>query len=215
MRDLFNMGPRRCAGCDARQAVGSQATWCLTCREAVIAIDRRGREETLGLPIHCAWQYGGPVADAITTLKARGGRGAKSLVRAALPQLLRPWQHERELHVVPVPPQSDRLIERLGHLPDRMAAVVANRQRGQGWRCTWALTRADRGARRRSAPDAIPSFEAKPPRTGRVALLVDDVTTTGVTLRAAAHALSIAGWRVCGAVCLGDARRAAMTARGR
>jgi len=102
--------------------------------------------------------------------------------------------------IVPVPVHADRLRERGFDQAEALARVAAA---GLGLRCVPVLERR-RATRRQSelgrsarSANVAGAFAVRPAATravaGKVVLLVDDVATTGATLRAAAVALMDAG----------------------
>jgi len=185
------LAPSRCAACDA--PVPRRSVFCLACASTA----ERSAAEPDAL---AAFVYGGAVARAITRFKYE-----------SRPDLARPlgdllWTaiapHALDLRasiVVPVPLHAGRLAER-GY---NQAALLASRM---AWRLgapvrAMALARTqdtprqatlDRAAR---VTNVVHAFRVRQPRTlaGRAVLLVDDVRTTGSTLRACAAVLSQAG----------------------
>ncbi|MEY3013881.1 MAG: hypothetical protein RIT45_2616 [Pseudomonadota bacterium] len=158
-----------------------------------------------------AFRYGGPLASALVDAKFR--RGALDLGG-----LLEPWAHAVAVRAhasgvqrfVAVPPQVDRLRDRGWHLPDLLAsrlAVAAN------LRTSMALQRRDRGAPRSRGADVRPCFALRSGLARTHVALVDDVRTSGETLRAARDVLLAAGAEVPLCVVLADAGRGSGPAR--
>jgi ComF family protein len=147
-----------------------------------------------------AFSYGGAIARAITRLKYE-----------RRPDLARPlgdllWRavgpHARALRgalVVPVPLHGKRLAERGFNQSALLAHRLAARL-GSPWaplalgrvRDTPRQATLDRSERSRNVRGAFRA-RAAISREPRLVLLVDDVTTTGATLAACAHALRDAG----------------------
>jgi predicted amidophosphoribosyltransferase len=197
----------RCAGCGSRLPIATAQLWCALC-EATIEVAHAGKptlDPMVGLPVVCAWRYGGAVRDAIVATKLRGARGAGPLVEAAVRCVSGGPLDFSAAMLVPVPPQPERLRQRLGHLPDRLAAGLAVVSPTAV--STWALERRDRAPMRRDNGAIGPDFRVTRAGGGRPAMVVDDVVTTGLTLATAAAALKQANWQVVGAICLADARR--------
>lgn len=145
------------------------------------------------LQVAAAFLYEGPARDLVRALKFRGALGladpmAATMVASAPEGLLRG-------HLVPVPLHAARRrrrgfnqAERLAHaLGDRTGLPVADcLVRGGPERRQLGRARGDRLA----APDGSVVVAGGVPSR---ALLVDDVVTTGATLRACAGALQAAG----------------------
>jgi len=181
------LAPRRCAGCDERSGC---AVFCDRCASLV------EEAEDLG----AVYEYGGPLADAIQRFKY-GGRSDLGSALGALMGV--EAQHcVREVDaVVPVPLHWRRRRAR-GY--DQAALLAKPIARFLG------LPARLRGLRRvRNTPPQVEfthqerhqniagAFE--PWRLGGASrvLLIDDVRTTGATLRAAAAALEAGGVREC------------------
>lgn len=184
--------PRRCAGCRA------PGEWlCGACRDAcepeALALSR-------GLRGRAAGTFAGPLREAIHAFKYRGEHALAAELGSLVASLIARDQATGTLidALVPVPLHAARLRER-GY--DQTALLAAAVARSCGLPTIPALRRIrmtrpqvelDRAARAENARGAFVGV-AGSLHGLRVALL-DDVTTTGATLRAAAAAA-----RACGA----------------
>ena len=184
--------PPRCAGCDA---VGSW--FCLDCRTSCDPL----RGGTPGMPLAAAGTHEGGLRRAIHRFKYRGERGlAGELGSLVAQQVAADTAAGAVLDaIVPVPLHPERVRERGYDQTSLLAAAVAARSglplgvplhRIRHARPQVELDRADR---EHNVAGAFVSV-AGTLRGLRVGL-VDDVTTTGATLREAARAARAAGAR--------------------
>jgi ComF family protein len=190
---LAALAPPRCAACD--HPVPVLAAFCAACASSIEPAPGEA-----GPPPCAAFAYAGPIARAIARFKYEHRPDlarplgdllshALSATRSALVDRL----------VVPVPLHPTRLAERgynqsallarrVGHrlgLPCLLRALARNRD-------TRHQARLDRASRAANAAGAFVLPAAGPVR-GRRVLLVDDVRTTGATLRACRAALLAGG----------------------
>jgi ComF family protein len=196
------LAPPRCAACDAH--VGGRAVFCGACaatvEKAAVEHDRGGGAERASAPDIAAFVYGGAVARAITRFKYER---RPDLARPLGDLLWRAVEPHAASHaggvVVPVPLHAARLAER-GYNQSALVSRVLARHLGAPWlpvalartRDTPRQATLDRDARRANVDGA---FVARQPAriAGKRVLLVDDVRTTGATLRACERALLEAG----------------------
>jgi ComF family protein len=213
MGDL--VAPSRCAACDS--LVRRLAAFCPACAATVerepIAADARdvadaaeagGDGDTVEVPEEhapiAAFGYGGAVAVAITRMKYdRRPDLARPLGHLFASALASRVTTLEGLLVVPVPLHPLRLAER-GFNQSALLARHACARLGGDFapralvrvRDTDRQASLDRAGRLRNVEDAF--LARRPERVqGRRVLLVDDVATTGATLRACAQALRNAG----------------------
>lgn len=177
----------RCAGCDRVGPV-----LCRPCRLALAA--------PTGLPrsgeVIAAVPFVGRARQALLGFKYRNRRQlahhfAGLLVNRLLAEGVRP----DDIDTVTWAPTSRRRRRRRGFDP---AEVVARRVARQlGLPCRRLLERDGAGAPQTGRPRVErlhgPTFRASPAAAGRRLLVVDDVVTTGATLRSAGAALQAAG----------------------
>jgi predicted amidophosphoribosyltransferase len=177
--------------------------WCIGCgvSETGLCPDCAGAArapETIvlgGLIVRSAAEYGGVVRDAILSLK-RGERACLDPLAALLAPLV-----PAAAVLVPVPTTRRRAAERGFDQARELARRAAALRSGA---CAELL-------RKHGAPQHLREREARLAARGRfrlragdrlpaAAVLLDDVVTTGATLRDAAATLTAAGCRVDGAV---------------
>lgn len=196
--------PTWCAGCDA-----PDVPLCAVCRGA-LAVDVRTRTVD-GLTVWSALAFEGIAARVVRAAKEEG---RTTLLRALAPALRDAVGHAvgavstrpaRAITLVPIP-TSAAAMRRRGYrvvdsicrhagLPAHRLLIARTRTADQR-----ALGRAERA---RNVAGAFMAREA----AGRTVLLVDDVVTTGATLREAAAALRAAGATVLGAVTVASTPR--------
>jgi predicted amidophosphoribosyltransferase len=137
-----------------------------------------------------AIRYEGVGRDLVTGLKYRNQRRAARLLADLLVQRLGPI----DVDVVTwAPTGADRRAARGFDQAELVARSVARRLGVPCRRLLFRVHGASQTGRSRAERLTGPVFVARPTRRPRRVLVVDDVVTTGATLRAAGRALSIAG----------------------
>ncbi|MFJ6653219.1 ComF family protein [Microbacterium sp. NPDC091313] len=182
--------PVDCAGCGA-----ADETLCAACRQQLTPdplVRRLG-----SLEVRSGVLFDGPAARVIRALKEDGRTGLARELAPALRAAAGGWD-EDGIVVVPVP-TSAAAMRRRGF---RVGELLA---RAAGWRPERMLRLERVTADQRAldvdarARNAAGSMSARGAAGARV-LVVDDVVTSGATLREAARALTAAGADVVGAV---------------
>lgn len=196
--------PRCCVGCGR-----PGRSLCLRCGpNGVLRLD------VAGLPIVAAGAYAGALRAALIAYKERGRHD----LAAPLGELLaRAVTLSPAAVLVPVPCAKRAARARGGDHVLRLARGAGRRVAGRV-ATPLCLTRPvqdsaglgvlDRAANLHSAMAA-----AAPPRPGAGAVVIDDIVTTGATLREATRALVAAGWTVRGAAVVAATGRAGGSAR--
>jgi predicted amidophosphoribosyltransferase len=149
-----------------------------------------------GLAVAAAGPYEGELRTALLAYKERGrrdlARPLRALLRAALAEVGAP-----AAVVVPVPSSA---AARRGRGGDHIARLVGRRRRVRALRLVRAVRDSAGLSTAARAANLDSAMRARAPRReGRAAIVVDDIVTTGATLREAARALRAAGWTVVGA----------------
>ena len=193
--------PRRCVGCGA-----DGAAWCRSCLPITAPLRVSSPEPAA---VVAAAEYDGAVRAALLRYKERGRRDlgpplARLLARAVTALLSDEQLSPSAVLLVPVP-SSRRAAATRGGDHVRRLALGAGRSTGVAVDTALRLQRAVADSAGLSAAQRAANlsgaYMARPPRrtaSVRAAVLVDDIVTTGVTLREARGALLAAGWRVVG-----------------
>jgi predicted amidophosphoribosyltransferase len=191
--------PQCCVACG--RAVRSL---CTECRPAGPV-----RLDLAGVPVVAAGEYAGAVRVALLAYKERGRRDLAGPLGGLLAGTL---CAAPPAALVPVPCSAAIARGRGGDHVLRLARVAARRlgarvaaplHLARSVQDSAGLGRCERARNVHRAMAAAP-----PGRTGAAAVVVDDIVTTGATLREAVRALEAAGWIVRGAgVVAATARR--------
>ena len=188
-RLLDVLAPPGCAACDAPCA----NTFCEVCGALVTDT---AVYELEGVPLIVAGEYATPLSTAIARFKYEG---RPELSRSLAPLLVGPLQQLRpptDAVLVPVPLHPRRLATRGYNQAALLAQELASRCR---WACEPRWLRRVRETERQVGKsrslrltNARGAFEQRRPGPAHV-VLVDDVVTTGSTVRACAQALADGG----------------------
>lgn len=221
LTDLLDlMSPRRCAGCRERARGGGACERCLTALAGPAVAVPRPAPSVAGVgpdpPTWAVAPYEGAVREMIVAHKEHGRFDlARPLGAALAMSVLAATDAARDqcsagtaIWLVPVP-SARRAVRRRGHdAVARTAAVAAGRLRAGGVAAgRLELLGQHRPVADQAGLDAVRraanlsgALVARPPGRRRGALvLIDDVTTTGASLREAARALRAVGAPVAGA----------------
>ncbi len=199
---LEGLAPTLCGACDEP----AHGAFCEACREAcTIAPALRSLD---GVPLLVAGAYAPPLSTAIVRFKYQG----RAELSRTLSQLLSPRLARLRLPgdavLVPVPLHPKRLATR-GY--NQAALLARELSRASGLVCRPRLLSRTRETERQVGKartdrltNAADAFTVRQRGAQRV-VVVDDVVTTGSTVRACAQALAREGIELCAVVALAEA----------
>ncbi|MDQ1730381.1 MAG: hypothetical protein QOK10_540 [Pseudonocardiales bacterium] len=190
--------PVRCVGCGA-----PELAWCDRCR-----VTPRSIAASAVPAVRAAARYEGSVRAALLAYKERGRRVLASPLGGYLAWAVADLERSaglepRAIVLLPVPSRPGAARARGGDHVLRLARAVAKQRGVPVMDClrlvgsvqdSAGLSTAERRANLSGRMVALP-----PPSRGLVAVIVDDIVTTGATVCEAERALRSAGWAVAGA----------------
>lgn len=199
---LEGLSPSLCVACDEP----SRTPFCLTCTE--VGVPPAPARTVAGVPLLVVGAYAPPLSTAIVRFKYEGraelSRPLSRLLGPPLAALALPT----DAVLVPVPLHPKRLATR-GYNQAALLAQELGRESGLSCRPrllarTRETERQVGKARTERLTNAVGAFQLRQ-RGARRAVVVDDVVTTGATVRACAQALARGGVELCAVVALAEA----------
>ncbi|HEX6278187.1 MAG TPA: phosphoribosyltransferase family protein [Polyangiaceae bacterium] len=196
---LSILAPSTCSACGEPE---SERVFCAPCGEP----DRAARREIDGVPVLAAGRYAPPLSNAIRRFKFEGHPElARSLARLVLAEVAA-LSLERRDAWVPVPLHRARVVER-GFNQSALLALALAKATGTRFapRALERRRRTDQQARLERegrAHNVHGAFTLRRAVAGGRVVLVDDVVTTGATVRACLDAFRAANVRVLAVVAL-------------
>lgn len=141
-------------------------------------------------------EFGGDIAQAIIDWKYRRRTSLTAPFAESMVSMLVASGRGADIGVVTWAPTSVRRRRERGYDQSELLARAVARRLRRPCRCLLVRDTSEpqTGRSRRDRMECGPHFRARPNRRVTSVLLVDDVTTTGVTLRRAEHALHSAGY---------------------
>lgn len=198
------LSPPSCAACDA----GTRAALCDACRSSV------GPAPAVrwldGTRLVVAGSYAPPLSTAIVRFKYEGrAELSRPLADLVTPRLLE-LNLPKDASFVPVPLHAARLATR-GYNQAALLARALGQRTGRSCHPrllvrTRATERQVGKARSERLTNASDAFALRKAHLTSRAILVDDVVTTGSTVRACAQALARGGIEVCAVVAIAEAQ---------
>lgn len=184
------LAPATCSACD-KPVDARTDPFCLACEACAERALPSSEAE-----LRAVYAYGGPVADAIWRLKYEGRSEIARVFRPALCEQAASWLGRIDA-VTAVPLAPSRLRAR-GFNQSALLALGVARGLGLPFRPGWLVRRRagvrQVGQNREVRLSQLAGVFASPARVAqRTVLVVDDVRTTGATLREATRALEAAG----------------------
>ncbi len=180
------LAPPRCMGCGA-----DGPPWCRICA-ATTPADPTLRD--LGMPVIAVHAFEGPLRRVVIAWKEEGRAEARRLVQRWLSLALGPLRSAMPGAIVVAIPSSPSAERRRGlaHLEQVLAAVCPEDLRTGALRSVGARADQSTLGRVARARNMAGAFAWEGP-TDRPVIVVDDIVTTGATMRAAAATLHASG----------------------
>jgi ComF family protein len=184
------LAPAACSACD-KPVEARDDPFCLACEACVERVLACHEPD-----LRAAYSYGGPVADAVWRLKYEGRSEIARVFRAVLCEQAAAWL--TQIDAVSAVPLSPAKLRKRGYNQSALLAQGVARGLGLPFRPSW-LVRKRSGARQVGQNREVRLlqlrgvFESPAQVAHKTVLVVDDVRTTGATLREAARALEAAG----------------------
>jgi ComF family protein len=186
------LAPASCSACEQPVETRDDA-FCLACAACL------ERVHTIADPdLRAVYSYGGPVADAVWRLKYEGRSEIARSFRGPLCEQVAPWI--AQIDAVTAIPLANAKLRMRGYNQSALLGQVVARALGLPFRPRW-LVRRRSGTRQVGQNREVRllqlrgMFECRARLDHKTVLVVDDVRTTGATLREAARALEEQGAR--------------------
>ncbi|MGX4762764.1 ComF family protein [Corynebacterium sp. FDAARGOS 1242] len=207
--------PRPCAGCGDETEAGG--VLCPRCQEHLREVPRRvERPIPLGFPTWALGPYSDTRRGVIIAMKERGNHAVRghmgAVVAAGIEYLRARGDIPETALLVPAPTRASSARSRGGDPVTALCESAVSRL--PGWRTLQALATSESsadqseltaGERADNMRAAVLLRPCAQQLTGQSVVLVDDVVTTGATLRASAARIRAVGGDVVGAIVLADA----------
>jgi ComF family protein len=202
------LAPPACVGCGEP----GLAPFCVRCKKGLESASPRDID---GISLIAGAQYAGAVSRAIRELKYEARTDIAKPLASLIAEAAGPSSPIRNLRLVPVPLHPKRLAERGYNQAALIARALSKHTRGRVLPLALARERDTPHQvgleRARREANVAGAFRVRQPRAvaGHDVVLVDDVVTTGATVRDCSRALGSARARVVAVACVASASQSA------